>query len=340
MGFFIFIEQTTGDLTLIAQTGSLRGRVRRVPLDPHQQFLLLATDPMERPEKLDPRQVRQLYEHADLSSLLDSALALVETPANTTILPAVDRRSWTLAQASLEEWRGDHLRIVRLSTSAEALLASLDSVAGRGDLDADVVAFLANLAASDLNALRRRAMDARRDALEALAAREDEQPAQEELLRLAGVAQSAEALAAEPSLPRPITSNLADLAASCETATTTMSASLTAAVLAAQYRAERAESERRILIEQGQRRLAAIAAALILPTIVVGFAGANFFAPAPGQRLWTALLTAGGSLLAAIVGVELARLITGPSRRFPEIAGYLATMVGLALVVVAILVAR
>ena len=138
-------------------------------------------------------------------------------------------------------------------------------------------------------------------------------PAQDELLRLALVAQAAETLAATRQLESPVGQSLRSLSLASDTAIRTISGSLTASLLLAQRAADRRAEASAIRSLQGQQRLAAGAAALVLPTIVVGYAGANFVAPAASDRYWSAGLTAGLALIAFVTGGRLAwSLLTAP----------------------------
>jgi hypothetical protein len=331
MGIFIFTEERASGLTLVAQSRSRWQRLRHLPGTNH---LVLVTTSTEGEAKIDPRDLGQLYAHAELAPILDQALDLVDTPPTTRVIPAVDRQSWTLGPASIEEWSAGALRIVRVFTNELDRLA-LEDAAARGELRRDVPVFLMKRIAADLVGLRRRAMDSRRDALEALANDEDASPAQDELLRLASVAQSAEALRATPTLSWDLRRRLTDLSVACETATTAMSASLTAALLAAQHRTEKAEADRRELIELVQRRLASVAAALVLPSIVVGVAGANFIVPTSADRWWVAVLTAGAAVLAVVAGMTFAAFISTSRPTVLTRAAHFGVAVGALLVLTA-----
>jgi len=256
-----------------------------------------------------------------LASLVGDIVTAVDAPPTTAVFPAVDRQTWSLDQARLERWDGAQLRVARVVASPSWRL-SLERVLARGEFQPDVAGFLASFAISDLGALRSKAFGSRADALQSLANSKDPRPAQNELLRLANVGETVGALLSDPDLLPGVTRELTELGAACDAATATMSASLTAALLASQYHEQQTELERRGLLEQGQRRLAATAAALVLPTIVVGYAGANFVAPAPEDRWWAALATAGGAILAAVLGIALAFAV---SKASPKAArGYLA----------------
>src|SRR3954447_20606722 len=146
-------------------------------------------------------------------------------------------------------------------------------------LDCNVAAFLEARALEELGELRRHAMESRLESLQALAETANGEPAQHEILRLARVAEVAVKLESTTA-SAPIRRALRDIVTACEAATATMSASISAALLMIQHRVDQSEGLRREALENGQRRLSAAAAALVLPTLVIGVAGANFITPA------------------------------------------------------------
>jgi hypothetical protein len=302
------------------------------------QFVLISTGLGSRPEVLDPADLRELYAQTQLGHVLDAALSIVRNAPDQTLLPAVDRRSWLLSQTNIDRWETASITVVRATTDSSATLVAIEDVALLGDL-ADVSATFLDIARSELTALRSRAMEARRHALEVLAREENVDAAQQEIVRLSIVAQRAEAIASSGTVAQDIQSDLRDVVTACESATTTLSASLTAALLVVQHRGERADADRRKLIEDGQRRIAATAAALVLPTIVVGFAGANFFQPGADSRLWTGLLTVGLSVILAVIGVRVAQTVATAGAESIRRAALSAAVFGAALVVASVVLA-
>jgi hypothetical protein len=328
---FVFERSPTGDLELVARTGSIRAR-GRVTSDADHAVVVTASETSTN--VLEPRELQQLAARPGLEPIIRAAASLVQLSSRQTLIPLTDAGTWTLGRVELQEWSGNGLAVSRAATH-DSELQRLELHVARFSFDADFRGYLDSRSDIGIGELQRHAIDERLNALQELTSNEDGGPAQAEILRLTRVTAAAEELLADKSLDPSAKQRLATLLRACETTTATMSASLTAALLAAQHNTDRSESKQRKAVELAQQRIAATAAALVLPSLVMGYAGANFVVPAPDDRLWIALLTTGVALLAGVIGAYFAYNIgsirtstTKSAARFLALSGAALCMAG------------